>query len=907
MPQLFDEQFKSLTGNGPYPWQCRLYDALVANEMPESLDIPTGLGKTSVMAIWLLAQAVNDALPRRLVYVVNRRAIVDQASALAAALAEKRTDLSVSTLRGALADNRAWMRRPDRPAIVVGTVDMIGSRLLFDAYRAGRWSKAMHAGLLGQDALIVHDEAHLSPAFQALLKWIERCQKGDRSPRPLRTLAMSATGQDGGGGGVLRIDDRDRAMSTVARRIGAVKRLRVHDVATIKLLPETLAAAAFARDAAGPTPRRVIVFAQTPATAKRVADLLRDRHKVDASRIALLTGTIRGYERDRLASSPVLARLLNSTTPEHTEYLVSTSAGEVGADFDADDLVTDLTTLDSMIQRLGRVNRRGDGDARVDVFAVAAPAKTDHQARMLLTVDWLRALPPIADDPDGRLDASPATLGSTRENDRVAYVAAASEIPAIVTPHPATLDAWAMTSISDDWPVAPPLDAYLHGVGGYEPPRTSLAWRAELERFFPKTEDDDGRSPPEYDAGERERQFKEWIERCPLRPREMVADKSDDVIATLATLAGRKGNGNAVLAILDRGRVTFETLAEFAARAERYDKRFPAMIAERTILLPPRVGGLDANGMLDASATHAVPDVADAVDADSEADETQRRCRVWLDADDDGDLSPRWLGRPGGLPKLPDLPESATPNAAAWRDVFQRHKTLSSLPRSTQTRLSVKDRLQGVLLLFKPASTRGDGKDRVRLIDHQADAGTNADAFAGRVSAEWLPAVSLAAACHDYGKASPWWQASVGNSHDAEPLAKSFGAGMNPRLLAGYRHEFGSLLAVMNAGAASAGRLSTLADHRAAVAALGADERDLFLHLIAAHHGRGRPLFDEGAFDPDDRASRAFGDALSPGEIARRYARLQRRFGHWGLAWLESLVKAADHAASAGLDTGKTS
>ena len=39
-------------------------------------------------------------------------------------------------------------------------------------------------------------------------------------------------------------------------------------------------------------------------------------------------------------------------------------------------------------------------------------------------------------------------------------------------------------------------------------------------------------------------------------------------------------------------------------------------------------------------------------------------------------------------------------------------------------------------------------------------------------------------------------------------------------------------------------------------------------------------------------------DELKPAEIARRFDRLQRRYGHWGLAWLESLLMAADAEAS---------
>lgn len=42
--------------------------------------------------------------------------------------------LPISTLRGQFVDNRDWLADPAAPAIVVGTVDMIGSRLLFMGY-----------------------------------------------------------------------------------------------------------------------------------------------------------------------------------------------------------------------------------------------------------------------------------------------------------------------------------------------------------------------------------------------------------------------------------------------------------------------------------------------------------------------------------------------------------------------------------------------------------------------------------------------------------------------------------------------------------------------------------------------------------------------------------------------------
>src|SRR5580658_1401406 len=65
----------------PFPWQTALFENhFTKGSIPPALDIPTGLGKTAVMAIWLLARARGANVPRRLVYVVDRRAVVDQAT-----------------------------------------------------------------------------------------------------------------------------------------------------------------------------------------------------------------------------------------------------------------------------------------------------------------------------------------------------------------------------------------------------------------------------------------------------------------------------------------------------------------------------------------------------------------------------------------------------------------------------------------------------------------------------------------------------------------------------------------------------------------------------------------------------------------------------------------------------------
>src|SRR5258708_18588062 len=77
-----NDHYQALTGSPPFRWQQRLWAEMVAGNLPDALDIPTGLGKTAIIPIWLLAIAAQSplTLPRRLIYVVNRRTVVDQAT-----------------------------------------------------------------------------------------------------------------------------------------------------------------------------------------------------------------------------------------------------------------------------------------------------------------------------------------------------------------------------------------------------------------------------------------------------------------------------------------------------------------------------------------------------------------------------------------------------------------------------------------------------------------------------------------------------------------------------------------------------------------------------------------------------------------------------------------------------------
>src|SRR5688572_15112774 len=51
--------------DSPFPWQLELLRRFLTGETVRALDIPTGLGKTATMAIWLVARALGASLPRR--------------------------------------------------------------------------------------------------------------------------------------------------------------------------------------------------------------------------------------------------------------------------------------------------------------------------------------------------------------------------------------------------------------------------------------------------------------------------------------------------------------------------------------------------------------------------------------------------------------------------------------------------------------------------------------------------------------------------------------------------------------------------------------------------------------------------------------------------------------------------
>jgi len=847
----FDDDFELLTGNSPFPWQRLLYKRFVASDFPSACDLPTGLGKSSVIALWLLALANNPALPRRLVYVVNRRTVVDQSTAeaerlrgrlllpaarhlrgaldgLAAVPAEN--PLAISTLRGEFADNAAWRRDPSRAAIIIGTVDMIGSRLLFAGYGCGFRSKPLHAGFLGQDALLIHDEAHLEPAFQSLLTAVAEAQRGS-DPRPLKVIALSATGRTTPDF-TLGAEDRDNPI--VTRRLHAAKRLELHSVESRSELPAHIGAKAMQLYG------RVVVFLSSVDHAERCAELLR---KVNKNSVATLTGTMRGAERDELVMDPVFIRFLprppEGVTPQQgTVFLVATSAGEVGIDLSADHLVTDLPPFDALAQRLGRVNRYGDGDAEVHVYCekLREPPKArgeggdeadgdesdekpgkrndEYDYARYFTRSLLSELPLRGSD---HRDASPAALNSLP---RDARIRASTPEPDIHHVDALLFDRWSYTTVRDDLPGRPPVAEWLHGKAEWEPPRTTIAWRREVAWL---TKEHLGHES-----------LDDFLADYPLRRRETLSDVTSRVLKHLEKLVTRDREGTLVAWL-----IRHDAPAEIVKLDELLDrhkksKRRPTL-DETTVVLAPEAGGL-SDGLLDGAAGFDPAVVYDLGPKDAErlvleskgepiAPPGMRLVRAVRRAADEGD-EPLW-----------------------WRLFATSRRADDDGSRTSSKELLLDVHLERTEMWAARLARR--------LALPEAE--QNALACAGRA--------------HDLGKRRRVWQRSIKRFVDP-PLAKG---PMQPSALGNYRHELGSL-------------------HDGDFTGLNSEGRDLALHVVAAHHGRGRPHFPiVESYDPELEDSVV---ASLVREVPLRFDQLQRRYGRWGLAWLESILRAADALAS---------
>lgn len=987
----------------PFPWQLELLRRFRQGEEVSSLDIPTGLGKTAVMAVWLVARALGASLPRRLVYVVDRRAVVDQATAvaetlrawvsndrgIAEALGLNERPLPISTLRGQHVDNRVWLEDPSSPAIVVGTVDMVGSRLLFSGYGVSSKMRPYHAGLLGADTLVVLDEAHLVPAFEDLLRQIERGVDlfGPNEPSlralipPFKLLSLSATGRQAVGA-TLTLSKHDKSNGIVQKRLNARKTLSIVELANVAegiatpddgtraddpdrasrrnnvpKLADVLANRAW--DLTKGDKVRCVVFCNARKDATSVAASLRSLASsagVTGLTVELLVGARRVRERTMVARWLVEYGFVEGEDGKRAEppgptFLIATSAGEVGVDMDADHMVCDLVAWERMVQRLGRVNRRGDGDAKVVVVVEDEPTPSDSVAKAIQTKEAsdtatrqlneltksLNALhsenPTLpkgqrksADDKaaaekrsqaekelkklistcqtriktfkdaDAKLVArheaavaqhralrklidavkkdggslSPEALVTLRaRQDLAAALRDATTLeplrPELTRP---LVDAWSMTSL-DAHPGRPDVDPWLRGFRPNELPQTTVVWRRHL---------------PVRDEGSLDaKAAKRFFEAAPPHTSEQLETETHLVVswlveraAAISKAAGEENQLDAhqvvAIALGGRGEHTgWRTLSQLVAASkgkneegkkarEQHVKELEELLTGATLIVDTRLGGL-TDGLL------------------------REQTETPADSSDDG--STTWPSRPDAE----DVPVTGF-RVREWNASEEEAPAAHPAPGAgwVQRHLFVTKESDGepsaALVVEGWANDAANEDERAEAVrpqfldEHQSWAEDCAKQIARRLGIETARTnlLALAARLHDEGKRAAQWQNAFRAPIDGRPYAKTAGP-INFDLLDDYRHEFGSLAYV---------------ERHEDFKILDLDQQEFVLHLVAAHHGYARPAIGIKGRDlppPSITEQRAR-------DVALRFARLSRRWGPWGLAWWEALLRAADQAAS---------
>jgi CRISPR-associated endonuclease/helicase Cas3 len=1058
----FPRFFEAVNGYAPFPWQTRLVHEIVQHRSgywPPVLGLPTSAGKTSALdiAVFLLALEVEGGKPKavcerraalRTFFIVDRRIVVDEAAEKARKLdrllhnppADARRELRevasrlrafgggrplhVAVLRGGMYRDESWTEAPHQPTICLSTVDQVGSRLLFRGYGVSKKQSAVHAGLTGNDSLIIVDEAHLSRPFLETLKAIEfyRDDRWAETPirAPFQTVFMSATVQDASEsvvptaadaihaarGGIFGLGDdaygNDHEHPVLKPRLEATKLARLeedkgeadgeearrqHFAATIAGFARELARSGVATelpkkgrkkkaepdDGAAPPVRVVGVVVNRVDTARRVFDLLENEKNKEspAYDVILLTGRIRPYDRDRLLKEwlPFMEARGNAEQTDYGRplpphgllYVVATQTVEVGANISFDALVTEAAPLDALRQRFGRLDRLGFRKVshaiivtRKDLLAEDDPV---YGTAIKATWGWLKERERERGQ-NKRINFGIGAI-SGRLPQEETLAALCEEVTHAPVMLPAHLDSLVQTTVP---PVPDPDPAlFLHG------PRTgpadiNLVWRADLTADILGDQDAAinvvSLVPP---VSMEALPIPVWAVRRWLKGEPSPA--LSDVEAAREADDGRRPR--------KRGK---PCLRWYGPDEEDTKIIGPDAIDEEirpgdTIVVPSSYGGADEYGWNPSEKDHPVIDVADDCSWRAKRKPVLRihaASRVHAVALGHWGVPPDASGRLLADVIQQYLNEEAEAGGIDWDGIIQQIATWPGLPealdwlrpgsiRKPPPEYEGRSGKGGILAACRRIKHPDEpddylGADIESLSGDDTDSFTDPDepvllqahclgvrsAFRDFNTSLQLPTdlrqvIERAALLHDAGKADErfqrWLHGNEAEAAKAEaPIAKSSRVSSRNRAARnaarrragwprGARHEALSVLLVENSPSSTA----------------DVSDRELLLYLIGSHHGLGRPVWlvavrDDLPASIDSHrdfpsriecsldgmvlaASGTFRPELSLARFdsgwADRFWQLVRRYGYWGLAYLETLLVLADHRQSA-LERGDT-
>ncbi|CAG34915.1 type I-G CRISPR-associated helicase/endonuclease Cas3g [Desulfotalea psychrophila] len=342
MSLKFDEWYQGKHGYSPFPWQLSLAERVLAGQPPESISTPTASGKTAIIAAWHYAVEIGAKVPTRLIYIVDRRLIVDSVTEYA-----EKIGCTVIKMRGGVTIDDSWMLNPHEPVVIVSTVDQAGSRLLWRGYGVSPKSAPIHAALIGNDAMIVLDEAHISTPFAETLKQIMNLRPPSILPWHVVTMTATPVTDDR----TMTLSAKDYAHPVLKKRLASKKIVKLVKPSDEQFLSTMVKEAnLLMADVKGV----VAVVCNTTKHARAIFA------KLPGEKI-LLTGRVRPADKDEILNQ-YLPQMLSGSRGRGRQplFVVATQTIEVGADLDFDALVTQNAPIDALQQRFGRLDRLGE-------------------------------------------------------------------------------------------------------------------------------------------------------------------------------------------------------------------------------------------------------------------------------------------------------------------------------------------------------------------------------------------------------------------------------------------------------------------------------------------------------------------------------------------------------------------
>jgi CRISPR-associated endonuclease/helicase Cas3 len=365
--KTFDALFREATGYRPYAYQARI----ARDGLPEVVQAPTGAGKTGVILAWLWRRLYGPdpaGTPRRLIYALPQRSLTEQVSGEARqwlANLGLTDEVTLHVAMGARWETEGeWRDDPHKPAIVIGTADVLVSASLVRSFDVSRAVAPIDFALVTNGAHWLIDEPQLSPQATTTMRQLAGFAARIGSAEPFGLTCLSATPL----GELLSTPDSpatEKPIQILDPERSEALAIRLAALRAVRRLPadpgdhQAIAAAVLERHRPGAL---TLVVMNTVDAAQRLYRQLR----VDAGNCTLLHARFRRVER-----AERLAAVLGEAGERGGQIVVTTQVVEAGLDLDAAVLVTEAAPWPSLIQRAGRCNRSGLLNADAEIWWVS--------------------------------------------------------------------------------------------------------------------------------------------------------------------------------------------------------------------------------------------------------------------------------------------------------------------------------------------------------------------------------------------------------------------------------------------------------------------------------------------------------------------------------------------------------